>query len=43
MAFLNDMLNHLREQVDAGMQALAEKQDKDRLPAAPPYTAARSS
>lgn len=33
---LNDMLNHLREQVDAGMKILAEKQGKDGLPAAPP-------
>jgi hypothetical protein len=30
------MLNHLREQVDAGMKILAEKQGKDGLPAAPP-------
>jgi hypothetical protein len=33
---LNDMLNHLREQVDAGMKILAEKQGKDGLPVAPP-------
>src|SRR5579862_3822594 len=33
---LNDMLNHFREQVDAGMKILAEKQGKDGLPAAPP-------
>jgi hypothetical protein len=33
---LNDMLNHLREQVDAGMKVLAEKQGKDGLPTAPP-------
>ena len=32
---LNDMQNHLREQVDAGMKVLAEKQGKDGLPAAP--------
>jgi hypothetical protein len=32
---LNDMLNHLREQVDAGMKILSEKQGKDGLPAAP--------
>jgi len=33
---LNDMLNHLREQVDAGTKILAEKQGKDGLPKAPP-------
>ena len=33
---LNDMHNHLVEQVDAGMKILAEKQGKDGLPAAPP-------
>jgi hypothetical protein len=33
---LNDMHNHLAEQVDAGMKILAEKQGKDGLPAAPP-------
>jgi hypothetical protein len=33
---LNDMLNHLREQVDAGVKILAEKQGKDGLPKAPP-------
>lgn len=33
---LNDMLNHLHEQVDAGMKVLAEQQGKDGLPAAPP-------
>jgi len=33
---LNDMLNHLREQVDAGMKVLSEKQGKNGLPAAPP-------
>ena len=33
---LNDMLNHLREQVDAGVKILAEKQGKDGLPVAPP-------
>jgi hypothetical protein len=32
---LNDMQNHLREQVDAGIKVLAEKQGKDGLPAAP--------
>jgi hypothetical protein len=32
---LNDMQNHLREQVDAGMKMLADKQGKDGLPAAP--------
>jgi len=32
---LNDMLNHLGEQVDAGMKVLSEKQGKDGLPAAP--------
>jgi hypothetical protein len=32
---LNDMQNHLREQVDAGMKILSEKQGKDGLPAAP--------
>ena len=32
---LNDILNHLREQVDAGMKILSEKQGKDGLPAAP--------
>jgi YD repeat-containing protein len=33
---LNDMQNHLREQVDAGMKMLSEKQGKDGLPTAPP-------
>jgi YD repeat-containing protein len=33
---LNDMQNHLREQVYAGMKTLSEKQGKDGLPAAPP-------
>jgi hypothetical protein len=33
---LNDMQNHLQEQVYAGMKALSEKQGKDGLPAAPP-------
>lgn len=33
---LNDMLNHFREQVHAGMKILAQKQGKDGLPAAPP-------
>jgi hypothetical protein len=33
---LNDMRNHLREQVYAGMKTLSEKQGKDGLPAAPP-------
>jgi YD repeat-containing protein len=32
---LNDMLNHLREQVDTGMKILSEKQGKDGLPVAP--------
>jgi hypothetical protein len=32
---LADMQNHLREQVDAGLKILAEKQGKDGLPAAP--------
>jgi hypothetical protein len=32
---LNDMLNHLREQVDAGMRILSEKQGQDGLPVAP--------
>lgn len=33
---LNDMHNHLREQVEAGLKTLSEKQGKDGLPAAPP-------
>jgi len=33
---LNDMLNHLHEQVDAGMKILSEKQGKEGLPMAPP-------
>jgi hypothetical protein len=32
---LNDMQNHLREQIDAGMRTLSEKQGKDGLPTAP--------
>jgi hypothetical protein len=32
---LIDMENHLREQVDAGLKILSEKQGKDGLPAAP--------
>jgi YD repeat-containing protein len=32
---LNDMQNHLHEQVDAGIKILAEKQGKDGLPTAP--------
>jgi hypothetical protein len=32
---LNEMLNHLREQVDAGLRILAEKSGKDGLPQAP--------
>jgi YD repeat-containing protein len=32
---LNDMQNHLREQVDAGIRILSEKQGKDGLPTAP--------
>jgi YD repeat-containing protein len=32
---LNDMQNHLREQVNAGMKILSEKQGKDGLPIAP--------
>jgi hypothetical protein len=32
---LNDMQNHLREQVVAGMRILSEKQGKDGLPTAP--------
>jgi len=36
LADLNDMNNHLREQVDAGMKTLSEEQGKDGLPAAPP-------
>jgi hypothetical protein len=32
---LNDMQNHLREQVDAGVRILSEKQGNDGLPAAP--------
>ena len=32
---LNEMQNHLREQVDAGMKVLAEKQGQDGLPAVP--------
>jgi hypothetical protein len=33
---LIDMENHLREQVDAGLKILSEKQGKDGLPMAPP-------
>jgi hypothetical protein len=35
LADLVDMENHLREQVDAGLKILSEKQGKDGLPAAP--------
>jgi hypothetical protein len=35
LADLNDMQNHLHEQVDAGMKILSEKQGKDGLPPAP--------
>lgn len=36
IADLNDMQNHLQEQIYAGMKTLSEKQGQDGLPAAPP-------